>query len=113
MHELSVTQNIVEIAVERAVQEGFNKVKSVSLEIGKMSGVMPEAVEFCYDLVTKGTIAEGSQLNIEIKEAVGYCKECRIRFNSEYMFYLCPECEGVDIEFISGKELKIKDMEVE
>ena len=108
MHELAITQEIVELACARAAGA---KVKRVVVEIGKLSAVFPDAVRFCFDLCAEGTTAEGAVL--EILEPCGRarCRACAGEMELEQAFGQCV-CGSSDLEWLSGEELKIKEMEV-
>ncbi len=106
MHELSITQNIVSIVAEKA--ENSN-VRQVTLEIGKFSAVLPDAIRFCFDIVTKGTVAEGAELEILEIPGIGKCHTCDKQFELTHMYMPCS-CGSTDIERLSGSELNIKHM---
>ena len=110
MHELGITQSIVRIAEEHA---GGRPVKWVSLEIGKLSGVMVDAVRFCFDVCCKGTLLEGCRLEIDEPEGRAECLGCNAELTLTEPFGVCPRCGGVRLRFTAGDELKIKEMEVE
>ena len=106
MHELSLTRNIVSIVSEKA--HGA-RVTQVTLEIGKFSAVLPDALRFCFDLVTKGTVAEGATLEIIETPGTGECHSCGTQFTLQQMFDPCP-CGSTDISRRTGSELNIKQM---
>jgi hydrogenase nickel incorporation protein HypA/HybF len=108
MHELAITQDIVEILRERA---GGRRVRRVVLEIGKLSSVLPDAVRFCFDLAAEGTPAEGAALEIVEPPGRGRCCSCGGEVVLERPFGRCS-CGSSDLEWISGEELKIREMEV-
>lgn len=108
MHELGVTQEILQIVTEQARER---KVKRVVLEIGKLSCVLPDAVRFCFDLCAEGTTAEGAALEIIEKPGLGRCRQCGAEVTLHEVFSRCA-CGSSDIEWLSGEELKIKEMEV-
>ena len=109
MHELGITQNIVAIAAEHA--KGA-KVQRVSLEIGKLSAIMPEAVRFCFDICCQGTVLEGAKLDIIEIPGMAQCRHCGAEVPLEQPFGICS-CGSVELDVISGEELKIKEMEIE
>jgi hydrogenase nickel incorporation protein HypA/HybF len=110
MHELSITQNIVEIC-ER-VASGRN-VLSVTLEIGELSGVVPEAVEFCFAACVAGTSLERASLVIERIEGVGYCGGCGTQTAVGRWSDPCAGCGAYGLEIVRGEELRVKELEVE
>lgn len=112
MHELSLCENIVVSIEEAALKEHFNAVTIVHLGIGKLSCVEPEALRFCFDAVTQGTIAEGSQLVIEIYPGLAQCKHCGVKLKIENYYDACSQCESFDLEIISGEQMQIESLEV-
>lgn len=109
MHELAITQNIVELVADRA--QGA-KVQKVSLEIGKLSAIMPDAVRFCFDVCSKSTVLEGAFLEIIEIPGLARCRKCGAEFSLEQPFGICS-CGSIELDLISGQELKIKQMEIE
>ena len=109
MHELGITQTIVAIVAEHA---NGAKVQRVSLEIGKLSAIMPDSVRFCFDVCSKGTVLE--EANLEIIEIPGLarCRQCGTEIPLEQPFGICT-CGSVELDLIAGQELRIKEMEIE
>lgn len=110
MHELGITQNIVAIASEHA--KGAS-VKRVTLEIGQLSAIMPDAIRFCFDICSQGTVLEGATLEIVEIPGVGKCRQCGTETFIEQPFGICASCGSVELDIIRGQELTIKEMEVE
>lgn len=110
MHELGITQNIVAIVSEHAKNA---PVKRVTLEIGKLSAIMPDAIQFCFDVCTKGTVLEGATLEIIEISGIGKCRQCGAEVSLTQPFGVCHVCNSVELDIIQGEELKIKEMEVE
>jgi hydrogenase nickel incorporation protein HypA/HybF len=109
MHELGITQNIVEIVADHAQK---SKVYKVTLEIGKLSAIMPDAVRFCFDSCCKNTVLEGATLEIIEIPGLARCRQCGAEFTLEQPFGICS-CGSIELDLISGEELKIKEMEIE
>lgn len=108
MHELSITQNIVAIVTEHAKDQ---RVKRVKLQIGTLTSVVPDAVRFCFDVCSKGTPAEGAELEIQVIEARGVCNQCDKEMALTVLAGVC-ECGSRNIRCVSGEELNVKEMEV-
>jgi hydrogenase nickel incorporation protein HypA/HybF len=109
MHELGITQNIIAIVAEHA--QG-SKVQRVLLEIGKLSAIMPDAIRFCFDICSQGTVLEGAKLEILETPGLGRCRECSAKIPLEQPFGKC-QCGSIQIDLIAGEELKIKEIEIE
>lgn len=108
MHELAITQSVVDAVAERF---GDSRVLAVRLAIGKLSGVLPDAVRFCFDLVAEGTPVAGARLDIDEPSGRGACRRCGREFDIDQPILLCP-CGSADVELISGGELRISSVEV-
>ena len=108
MHELAITQAIVEAAAARS---GGAKVVRVVVEIGKLSGVMPDALRFCFGPCCEGTPLAGATLDVEEPPGLAACRACGDRFALEALFGACA-CGSRDLDLISGRELRVREMEV-
>lgn len=108
MHELAITQNIVDLVDERA---GEARVRRLILEIGRLSAVMPDAVRFCFDLCSAGTALEGAALQITEPPGRGRCRRCGRELELDEPVGRCA-CGSCDIDCIAGEELSIKAMEI-
>jgi hydrogenase nickel incorporation protein HypA/HybF len=108
MHELAITESIVEAVAERA---GAAKVTRVVIEIGKLSGVVPDSVRFCFDVCAESTALAGATL--EIREINGFarCRDCGSEFTVDGFVAEC-ECGGGSLELLRGQELKIREVEL-
>ncbi len=109
MHELGITRNIV--AIVAAAAEG-RRVRRVRLDVGQLSGVMADAIEFCFEIVAKGTPLDGAVLDIRRVKGLAQCRECGARFATDTLYQRCG-CGSSAIDRLAGEELKIRDMEME
>ncbi|WNC91503.1 hydrogenase maturation nickel metallochaperone HypA [Paraburkholderia sp. FT54] len=108
MHELSIASSVVEICAEQA--HGA-RVRRVTLEIGQLSAVMPEAIRFCFDVCAKDTAVEGATLDIVVIPGEARCLTCGATLAVDVPFGQCA-CGSESLELISGQQLKIRQMEV-
>jgi hydrogenase nickel incorporation protein HypA/HybF len=109
MHELAIARNIVAIVAEQAAGR---RVLKVTLEIGKLSGVMAGAIAFCFDQVALGTALDGAALDIREIDGRGRCQNCGGEFAKPALFTPCP-CGSRQTKLLAGEELLIKSMELE
>jgi hydrogenase nickel incorporation protein HypA/HybF len=109
MHELGITQTIVAIACDHA--KGA-KVRRVSVEIGKFSGVLADAIAFCFDVCCQGTELAGATLEIIEIPGLARCRHCGTEVPLEYPLGIC-NCGSFDLELIQGQELRVKELELE
>ena len=108
MHELGITHGIVEAVTSQC--RGA-RITRVVVEIGKLSGVMPDAVRFCFDACANGTLAEGATLEIIEPPGKARCLDCGKESSFEEPFGRCS-CGNALLQWPSGHELTVKEMEV-
>ena len=113
MHELSIAMNIVEIAEENARKEGAKTVTEIELEIGTLSGVVLEALEFAMDSAIKETMLEGAKVKMVTVKGRAKCTECGMLFNTDTAFTPCPGCGNPFSDIVQGKELTVKKLKIE
>lgn len=108
MHELAIMESVVDAVSERV---GDTKVIRVRLEIGKLSGVVPDAIRFCFDVATEGTALAGAMLEIIETPGRAKCLQCLAQVELEDQIALCA-CGSANLDFLSGEELRIQEVEV-
>lgn len=108
MHEVGLVQQVIEIVTEAS---GDARIRRIVLQIGKLSAVLPDAIRFAFDVVSEGTAAEGAILEIVELPGLGRCRACGAEVVLERPFGQCA-CGGTDLDWISGDELRIKEMEL-
>jgi len=113
MHEVGITRSIVEICEENARRQGATIIRSVTVEIGDLSGVVPEAVEFCFEACSKGTLLEGASLIIDRIPGRGRCGACQADCEMDTYRFECPACGSLALQRTSGDELRVKEMEID
>ncbi|MCS3433489.1 hydrogenase maturation nickel metallochaperone HypA [Klebsiella sp. BIGb0407] len=114
MHEITLCQNAVEIMQQFGRQNNARKITAVWMEIGAFSCVEPEAVQFCFELACRETLAEGCELHLETPQAESWCYHCQqeITLLSPSVL-LCPICGGRDVRVVADDGMKIKRIEIE
>jgi hydrogenase nickel incorporation protein HypA/HybF len=113
MHEMSIAQSLLDIIKEEMRKHNARVVRSVRLNIGQLSAIVPESLSFCFNVMTSGTELEGAKLIMEIIPLRGTCKECRREFEIKNYAFECPFCSSSQIDTIAGQELSIVEMEVD
>ncbi|MFH1453739.1 MAG: hydrogenase maturation nickel metallochaperone HypA [Armatimonadota bacterium] len=114
MHELSITQNILDIALGN-LPDNNAKITEILLKVGEFTYVDPECVKFYFEQISKDTPAEGAVIKYEKVSIKIKCKSCgkESSLSKENMVFACPECSSKDVELTSGRELFIDSIEVE
>lgn len=109
MHELGITENIVAIASERAANQPIQK---LTLVIGQLTAIMPDAIKFCFDVCSHNTVLEGAELEILEISGLGRCQQCQTEFPLSEPYGICPRCDSINLDILAGEELQIKSIEV-
>ena len=113
MHELAVTENILNIAVQHATQANAVHVTSLYLVIGQLSSIVDDSVQFYWDMISAGTVCEGAQLHFERRPIVLKCLDCDRTYTLNGELTDCPNCHGGRIKVVSGEEFYLDSIEVE
>ena len=108
MHELSITQSVVDAVTRRM---GDAPIRRVRLEIGQLSGLVPDAVRFCFEMVAAGTTCEGALVEIDEPCGQARCRTCGRVFETGDVLTLC-DCGSADVAVEGGRELRIREVEV-
>ena len=112
MHEVSIMEEAVRMAVESARESGATRVLSLRLRVGALSGVVPEALRFAFDVVCRGTLAEAATLVVETVPATGWCPDCQMEYACDHFFSECPRCQKFNGQLQRGRELEISSVEI-
>ena len=110
MHEFSLTQGIIEICEQHAAGR---RVLALDVEIGDLSGVVSEAVEFCFEACSRGTLLEGARLSIIRVPGRGRCLDCGADTPLAALFSACERCGGYRVSVESGEEMRVREIEVD
>jgi len=114
MHELSITQSILEIALRHGEQAKASKITNLNLVIGQLSSVVDDSVQFYWKMIAEGTLAESAQLHFKRIPARLECQECGQTYTLEgNQLDGCPACESVKIKVVAGKEFRLESIEIE
>ena len=113
MHELSIMQSALIQVLEQTRQAKATRVYSIHLRIGTLSGVVPEALQFAFEVLADGTPAHGAKLVIEDVPAKFWCATCKREFKATRMFAECPHCHRASAELRAGREMELTSMEVD
>lgn len=113
MHELALAQSILEIGEEEARKRPAARVRRIKLRLGEFTGVVPEALEFSFQVAKRGTLAENAELEIERVSLQARCPACGGMVRPEADFCLiCPAC-GAPVEIDSGREMQVEYVDLD
>lgn len=110
MHELSIAMSIVEIAEENAACSGVKTINEIQIEVGVLSGVVHEALEFAMEEAVKNTVLQNAKRVVINIPGKAKCNECKFEFELNDIYTPCPKCSSFNNEIISGQELRVKSM---
>lgn len=114
MHELSVTQYLLELTLKHAEQANATRVNQLNIVVGQMSSIVDDSVQFYWDVIAEGTIAEGAQLHFERVPATFHCFQCDSQFtlNGSHDFS-CPHCQSAQVRVVGGDEFRLESIDVD
>ncbi len=112
MHELAVTESIINIVTSHARQASAQKVTDVYLVIGRLSSIVDESVQFYWDIVSQDTLCAGARLHFERIPAKLLCLDCNTTYTLDDGLCPCPQCQGARVKVISGDEFRVDSIEI-
>jgi hydrogenase nickel incorporation protein HypA/HybF len=112
MHEMSVAQNIFEIVRKNVPEGSEEKVSKIHLKVGELSGIVPDSLLFCIDILKEESDFKNVSIEIEQVPITAHCQLCGKNSQLEYGVFFCPNCQSTSIELLTGRELNIVDIEL-
>ena len=113
MHELSVTQSILNIALESAKKAGAKKVNKIKIAAGEMTGYVPACVQDYFDIISKDTIAEKAKLEFIKIAACAHCNDCGRNTALHGFKFVCEHCGSQNLKLIHGREFLVESIDVD
>ncbi|HXJ79051.1 MAG TPA: hydrogenase maturation nickel metallochaperone HypA [Candidatus Methylomirabilis sp.] len=110
MHELSICQGIIDIAVG-ALPLPMSRVSSVSVKIGRLTGVVADSLRYYFELLSPATPLAGATLRVEEVPIRGHCADCAVDFDIDTLSFTCPACGSGFVDLLSGRELQVVSLE--
>ena len=112
MHEMALAEGMLEIVEDAARSNGGAKVRAVWLEIGALSHVEPDAMRFCFDAVTRGSLAEHARLEIVTTPGRAWCMPCSASVPLAQLGEPCPRCGSYQLTPTDGEAMRVKEIEI-
>jgi hydrogenase nickel incorporation protein HypA/HybF len=109
MHELSIAEELLSIIRDSAAKAGIRKVAVVNLRIGELSSILPDSLEFAFQILSQGTITDGARLSIDHRPAAFVCGRCGAKVGREESS--CSRCGSEEMRLAGGAELEILSFE--
>jgi hydrogenase nickel incorporation protein HypA/HybF len=113
MHELSVTESLLNIALQHAEKAGARRVTDLHLVIGELASMVDDSIQFYWDIIAKDTIAEQAILHFRRVPAQLQCMTCFEKYHPTDRELACPRCNGVNTKIIAGEEFRLESIDVE
>ena len=113
MHELPITQSILEIALRHAAQADAKHISNLYIVMGELSSMVDDSIQFYWDMIAKDTIAEGASLHFRRIPAELQCMTCFEKYHPVDGELVCPKCGGVGARIIAGEEFSLEAIDVE
>ena len=113
MHELSITESILDIALRHAKDAQASTITDIYLVIGQLSSVVDNSVQFYWDIISNDTMAEGSRLHFKRIPTEMQCQDCKNLYRPSENEFACPKCHSMNIKIISGNEFYLESIGVE
>jgi len=113
MHELPVTESILEIALRHAGEARTKRITDLYLVIGQLSSIVDDSIQFYWDIIARDTIAEGARLHFRRIRTRMKCQECNLEYEPQNSEFACPECSSYRVQIVAGNEFFMDSIEVE
>jgi hydrogenase nickel incorporation protein HypA/HybF len=113
MHELSVTESILEISLRHAHQANAKRITNIYLVIGQLASIVDDSVQFYWDIISEESLAKGSVLHFRRLPATLSCLDCDHQFTPGNNGFSCPNCKSERIKVISGEEFFLEAIDIE
>ena len=112
MHELAVTESILQLAADIAREKQAERVTDIYLTIGKWSSLVDDSIQFYWDHISQGTICAGAQLHFNRPPAEMRCADCGRQYEVDEDLKPCPSCGSVHLNLVSGDEMQVDQIEI-
>ncbi|HEY5540321.1 MAG TPA: hydrogenase maturation nickel metallochaperone HypA [Coriobacteriia bacterium] len=111
MHEMGITQGILSAAFDAAKGAGADRICEIRISIGELTEIQEFALQFAFEALTPGTMAENATLLVTHIPATSKCNECGVVYEHDRFEMLCPECGAFNVRPLTGRELRIDSIE--
>lgn len=112
MHEYSIVSSLIDICEKQAKKENAKSVKSVTISVGKLSGIEPHFMESCFDVFKENTICNDAVLIMNILDIKIYCNACKSEHIITNNNFFCPSCQSPETDMIEGEEMLVESIEI-
>lgn len=113
MHELSITQSLLDLAVRHARAAQATRVTALTVVVGQLASLVDDSVQFYWDIVAQGTLCEGARLHFVRLPAEFACQQCGHRYPLAGALTTCPQCDSAEVRVVQGEELRLESLDIE
>ena len=112
MHELGITQNILDIVRQAVPTEQAADIRKIKLRIGPLAGIVTDSLDSCFAALVDDTDMAQAALEIEKTPLVALCRDCQKEFEVKQFAFCCPSCDSGNVELVHGTELEVAEIEI-
>jgi hydrogenase nickel incorporation protein HypA/HybF len=113
MHELAITEHILKLALHHAREANARQVTDLHLQIGTLSTIIDDSVQFYWDIVSQGSLCQGATLHFHRTPARFRCQNCGHEYTLANELTACPHCDSIQVQLVSGQEFQLTSIDVE
>jgi len=110
---MGITQGILASSIEAAEEAGATRITEIRISVGELTEIVDFALQFAFEALTPGTMAEGATLVVNHVGARSHCNDCDIDYDHDRFQMVCPTCESLNVKLLQGRELRIDSIEAE
>ena len=110
MHEMSIMQSVLDAAFTALEQSEQTRITEIMLTVGEQTDIQEIPLNFAFEALKQGTPARNAKLNVTVLGTSSKCNECDTDFDHDRFTMICPDCDSIDLQLLSGKELHIDGM---
>lgn len=113
MHEMGIVQGILAASFDAAEEARATRITRIDISVGELTEIVDFALQFAFESLTPGTLAEGAVLNVDHVGARSRCGDCGTEYEHDRFEVICPECGSLLAELLTGRELRIDSIEID
>jgi len=110
MHELGILNSMIHTLEKTVRDEGLTSVDKIVIEVGELSGIVPDYLMKCWPAARYKTFMENTELEMTVVPGIVRCRGCGRVFNAVYSDLVCPDCGGQDLEILEGNDMIIQEL---
>lgn len=113
MHELTLAERALGIVDKTARAAGAQRVTRIRLSIGALAHVDPDTMQYCCEVVSRDSLAEGAQIEVTRAPGLAWCSTCQAEVALAQVGEPCPACGGYQLRITDGDQMQVVDISIE